>query len=104
MQIQFVISILLVSLFLECKASRRYESVWESLDTRYMPQWYDEAKIGILLHWGVYSVPAFGGGKDTKSEWFWYNWQKGKLVFQFFPPVLMFIIHRKESRARKVYG
>jgi alpha-L-fucosidase len=27
---------------------------------------YDKAKIGIFLHWGVFSVPSFG------SEWFWY--------------------------------
>lgn len=43
----------------------RYTPDWNSLDTRPLPQWYDEAKIGIFLHWGVYSVPALG-------EWFWW--------------------------------
>ncbi|KAF2888161.1 hypothetical protein ILUMI_18011 [Ignelater luminosus] len=51
----------------------RYEPNWESLDTRPLPQWYDDAKFGIFLHWGVYSVPSFG------SEWFWKSW-KGKFV------------------------
>lgn len=40
---------------------------WESLDSRVNPPWYDNAKFGIFIHWGVYSVPTFG------SEWFWTN-------------------------------
>ncbi|XP_002135114.3 putative alpha-L-fucosidase [Drosophila pseudoobscura] len=46
----------------------RYEPNWASLDQRPLPRWYDEAKVGIFLHYGVYSVPSFG------SEWFWHNW------------------------------
>ncbi|KAH8301141.1 hypothetical protein KR018_003514 [Drosophila ironensis] len=46
----------------------RYAPNWASLDQRPLPRWYDEAKVGIFLHYGVYSVPAFG------SEWFWTNW------------------------------
>ena len=34
-----------------------------------MLQWYDEAKVGIFIHLGVYAVPGF------RSEWFWYGWQ-----------------------------
>ncbi|XP_028395159.1 alpha-L-fucosidase-like [Dendronephthya gigantea] len=49
----------------------KYEPNWESLDSRPNPAWYDEAKFGIFMHWGVYSVPSFG------SEWFWKNWQSG---------------------------
>ena len=29
------------------------------LDNRPIPEWYDQAKFGIFLHWGVYSVPAY---------------------------------------------
>lgn len=49
-----------------------YEPTWKSLDSRPLPSWYDEAKFGIFIHWGVFSVPSFG------SEWFWYYWQKEK--------------------------
>lgn len=48
-----------------------YRPLWEDLDNRPLPQWYDSAKIGIFVHWGVYSVPSF------KSEWFWHLWQNG---------------------------
>lgn len=51
----------------------KYEPAWDSLDTRPLPGWYDEGKIGIFIHWGVFSVPSFG------SEWFWYAWQGEKL-------------------------
>lgn len=50
----------------------RYTPDWKSLDSRPLPSWYDESKIGIFLHWGVFSVPSFG------SEWFWESWQSAK--------------------------
>lgn len=31
--------------------------------SREVPQWYDDAKLGIFVHWGLYSVPAFAAGK-----------------------------------------
>src|SRR6266487_3627062 len=37
---------------------------WESLRKYEAPEWYRDAKFGIFIHWGVYSVPAFG------SEWY----------------------------------
>lgn len=47
----------------------QYSPTWDSLDSRPLPTWYDDAKIGIFIHWGVFSVPSFG------SEWFWNNWK-----------------------------
>ena len=49
--------------------TKRYEANWHSIDSRPLPAWYDKAKIGIFLHWGVYSVHSFG------SEWFWSRWK-----------------------------
>jgi alpha-L-fucosidase len=36
-----------------------YEHTWESLDSHQMPEWYEDAKIGLSMHWGVYSVPGW---------------------------------------------
>ena len=41
-----------------------FKATWESLETYKVPEWYKDAKFGIFIHWGVYSVPAFG------SEWY----------------------------------
>ncbi|KAH6932268.1 hypothetical protein HPB50_004141 [Hyalomma asiaticum] len=53
-------------------SASRYTPEWRSLDTRPLPTWFDDAKIGVFVHWGVYSVPSFG------SEWFWWNWHVGE--------------------------
>ena len=41
-----------------------FKSTWESLSGYEVPKWYRNAKFGIFIHWGIYSVPAFG------SEWY----------------------------------
>jgi alpha-L-fucosidase len=41
-----------------------FQPDWQSLSTYEVPEWYRDAKFGIFIHWGVYSVPAFG------SEWY----------------------------------
>ena len=37
----------------------RYAADWKSLDARPTPRWWRDAKFGIFVHWGLYSVPAF---------------------------------------------
>jgi alpha-L-fucosidase len=51
-------------------AGKTYEPNWASLDQRPTPQWFLDAKFGVFIHWGVYSVPSWG---DTHqyAEWYW---------------------------------
>ena len=37
-----------------------YKDNWESLNDYPEPTWLKKAKFGIFIHWGAYSVPAFG--------------------------------------------
>lgn len=46
-----------------------YRPDWESLDSRPVPQWYKDARFGIFIHWGVYSVPGFRS-KGEYAEWY----------------------------------
>lgn len=58
-------------------ANGRYKDTWESLSQFEVPQWYRDAKFGIFIHWGVYSVPAFG------SEWYPRNmYQQGSAEYE----------------------
>ena len=41
-----------------------FRDTWESLSEYRVPEWYQMAKFGIFIHWGIYSVPAFG------NEWY----------------------------------
>jgi len=47
----------------------QYKATWESLDTRSVPQWWKDAKFGIFIHWGVYSVPGYSK-KGDYAEWY----------------------------------
>jgi alpha-L-fucosidase len=57
-----------------------YDPTWESLDAHPVPDWYHDAKLGIFVHWGVYSVPAWAptdadiGGDHASpyAEWYPY--------------------------------
>ncbi len=65
---------LIVFLVFVFDSKAEYKPTWESLATRPLPQWFDESKIGIFIHWGVFSVPSF-------EEWFWKNWSDKKPKF-----------------------
>jgi alpha-L-fucosidase len=51
-------------------AAGPYRPEWKSLQTVPVPEWYLDGKLGIFIHWGVYSVPAFG------NEWYPRNMYK----------------------------
>ncbi len=57
----------------------KYEPTWASLDSRPIPEWFQNAKFGIFIHWGPYSVPAWSP-KGTYSEWYQY-WLQSKALF-----------------------
>lgn len=41
-----------------------FKDNWQSLSAHKTPDWYYKGKFGIFIHWGIYSVPAFG------NEWY----------------------------------
>ncbi|HKK41652.1 MAG TPA: alpha-L-fucosidase [Bacteroidales bacterium] len=59
--------------------AQTYKPSWESLDKRPVPGWFENSKFGIFIHWGIYSVPAWGpkgdsiGVYDKYAEWYWYK-------------------------------
>lgn len=50
--------------------AQHVDATWESIRNRPYPQWFSDAKLGIFIHWGVYSVPAYAG-KEQYGEWFY---------------------------------
>lgn len=69
-------------------AQTKYEANWASLDSRPVPVWFQDAKFGIFIHWGIYSVPAWAPTKghvyDKYAEWYWSKMQGDKPVNQQF--------------------
>jgi alpha-L-fucosidase len=58
------------------------EAAWDAIDKRPIPQWYTDAKFGIFIHWGVYSVPAYAAvgvaDENPYAEWYWNSLTEGK--------------------------
>jgi len=65
-------------------ADETYQPTRESLRTHRVPAWYEDAKLGIFIHWSVSSIPAFaprhgiesvfgeaGQAESPYSEWYW---------------------------------
>src|SRR5690554_1338597 len=63
--------------------AQNYQANWESIDSRPVPQWFEDAKFGVFIHWGVYSVPAWApanadiGVYAKYSEWYWWRINDG---------------------------
>ncbi|UZO82291.1 alpha-L-fucosidase [Aquimarina sp. ERC-38] len=78
-------SVLLISLSCADKNKNRdiaqrqkpvFEANWESIKTNYKdPEWFNNQKFGIFIHWGAYTVPAYG------SEWYPRNMYMDSAVF-----------------------
>jgi alpha-L-fucosidase len=43
----------------------QYEPTQQSLSSRPRPEWFDDEKFGIFIHWGAYSVPAYAPIGET---------------------------------------
>ena len=56
-------------------SEKTFEPTWKSLDSRAIPTWFQKAKFGIFIHWGVYSVPAWRKLSDERfgsyAEWYY---------------------------------
>jgi alpha-L-fucosidase len=67
-----------ITIALQARA-QSYAPNWESIDKRPTPQWFDDAKFGIFIFWGVYSVPAFADPHSavgqSYAEWYWNHMQ-----------------------------
>jgi alpha-L-fucosidase len=76
-----ILSLLAVTVItLSSFSQKKYEPVWESLDSRPVAPWFADAKFGIFIHWGLYSVPAWGP-KGTYAEWYQYFLQEKKITY-----------------------
>lgn len=78
-RITFLSLIFIFSISMIAQAQTQYEPTWESIDSRPVPEWFGQAKFGIFIHWGPYSVPAWTP-KGTYSEWYQY-WLQNKTLF-----------------------
>lgn len=66
----------LLSAFALQAQTPQVEPTWESIKERGYPEWFNDAKLGIFIHWGLYSVPSWTK-KEGYSEWSYKGWRDG---------------------------
>ena len=71
-----VCGVLLTSICAAGAEPPKFEPNWASLDRRPMPPWFLDAKFGVFIHWGVYSVPAWAPIGEY-AEWYWQRVKSG---------------------------
>ena len=62
--------LILALAFAAINLSAQVQPTWESINQRGYPEWFSDAKLGIFIHWGVYSVPAYAS-KEGYAEWYY---------------------------------
>jgi alpha-L-fucosidase len=71
-----------------------FDTTFDSLNTHKVPQWYNNAKLGIFIHWGLYSVPGWathGGDLDeTIQSGGWKAWFKNNSYAEWYLNTLKF--------------
>jgi alpha-L-fucosidase len=72
-------------------AQKTYQADWQSIDSRPVPAWFEDAKFGIFIHWGLYSVPSYSptvrdsvGVYERYAEWYWRRWSTPSKTQHFF--------------------
>ena len=78
----------------------KYENNWDSLNSRPVPEWFADAKFGIFIHWGLYSVPAYAP-KGDYAEWYGYSCNLETPEHPSHPKYKEF--HRKHYNSRPYY-
>lgn len=75
--------------------AQQYFPTWESLDRRPVAPWFGEAKFGIFIHWGPYSVPAYRPAENGHWDGIYAEW---------YGPDVMYKPWRNDSFHIRQYG
>ncbi|HEY4344177.1 MAG TPA: alpha-L-fucosidase [Parvibaculum sp.] len=49
---------------------KKFEATLGSLNQHQVPEWYEDAKFGIFIHWGLFSIPGFASSHGSIGETF----------------------------------
>ena len=82
----------------------KFDATWESLQTHEVPQWYHDAKLGIFVHWGLYSVPAWATPIGELGQIDWSKWFANNPYSEWYLNSLRIAGSPTQEHHRKTYG
>ncbi len=86
-------------------SQKTYLSTWESLSSRAVPAWFGKAKLGIFIHWGLYSVPAWAPSFATPDKVKdWYAFYKNNPYAEWYLNTLKISGSPTQLHHGKIYG
>lgn len=90
-------------------AAGHYLPTEASLATHPLPKWYDDAKLGIFVHWGLYSVPGYAtldtvGFDKAQADKNKYQWYKNNAYAEWYYNTLLIDGSPTQAYHAKKYG
>lgn len=76
---KILICSLAICIGIKAGKAQEVQPTWQSINERGYPEWFSDAKLGIFIHWGVYSVPAYAG-VEGYGEWYYRGLMVGDTV------------------------
>ncbi len=88
----------------EQAAAPKFEPSWPSIQSHKAPQWFDDAKLGIFVHWGLYSVPAWATPLGELGSVDWKVWFKNNPYAEWYLNSLRIAGSPTRKHHDKTYG
>jgi alpha-L-fucosidase len=88
----------------EARAQPRFEPTLESLKSHEVPDWYHDAKLGIFIHWGLYSVPAWATPIGKPGDVDWPTWFKNNAYAEWYSHTLRIPGSPTREHHDRIYG
>ncbi len=85
-------------------AAPTYQPTLESLNQHPVPQWYEDAKLGIFIHWGLYSVPGWAPVKKTDHNFSAKDWMRFNPYSEWYYNTMRIDGSPTQEYHRKTYG
>lgn len=108
---RLIFAAIVVALLLGCSGasdesgpSAKYQADWESIRAHEAPKWYNDAKFGIFIHWGLYSVPAYAEPTGKLHQVPWDKWFKHNAYAEWYLNTLRIVGSPTYEYHKKTYG
>jgi alpha-L-fucosidase len=49
-------------------SQNKYEATLSSIKNHEVPEWFEDAKFGMFIDWGIFSVPGYAEPRPTGKE------------------------------------
>lgn len=82
----------------------KFQPNWGSIQTHEVPSWFHDAKLGIFVHWGLYSVPAWATPLGELGQIEWTKWFRNNPYSEWYMNTLRIDGSPTQEFHRKTYG